>query len=102
MGLLSAGRREKFQVTRSNKLRQAAIANRHNGFENRRHGCEDVDVPEANHRPAFSDHEFIADNISFAIRMLAAVDFDNKGSLAAGKISEIWANWKLPNEFEAV
>ena len=34
--------------------------------------------------------------------MLAAVDFDNKGSLAAGKISEIWANWKLPNEFEAV
>jgi hypothetical protein len=59
-------------------------------------------IPEAQDAVAFTRETRIPLGVSFAFRVLAAVDLDNELPLAAYKISDERADCFLTNEFESV
>jgi len=73
-GLFRTLRRKKLEIASYNNFGQPAFADRYDGFKNCWHGCEDVNVPEASNRPAFSGHEFIANCVVHAVGILTAID----------------------------
>lgn len=102
MRAISEARPEEAEVTSRYGFGQSAFADGYDGFDNRWHGCEDVNIPETCDRPALCSHEFIANGVAPTIYMLATIDLDNQTSLPTGKIGEIGTDRKLPNEFETI
>jgi hypothetical protein len=60
-----------------------------------------VCAPKPDHRIAGTTHEFVAPSAIFTISVLASIEFDDEATIAANEISEIGADWKLPDKFVA-
>jgi len=86
------------EVKGHNALGEPVIECGENGFADGRAMFEDVRVPEAQDGIALATDKLVADFVSWAVSMLAAVDFNDKPPFAAGEVDEIGANRQLARE----
>lgn len=94
--------RPETQVWCIDKLDKSTLANCKDRIEDGGHGCQCIHVPEADDGPAFCPHEMVAAIVVFALRMLAAVEFDDEPLFAAGEVCIIWTYRILADELEAI
>jgi len=70
-----------------------------NCFKYARQVVQNVIVPESQDAIVVRSKPFVANGVALVIRMLSAVNFDNKASFATNKVDSVGANRFLPDEF---
>jgi hypothetical protein len=81
---------------------QPAFDRSKNRLEHRVAFFQNIDVPEAQHRPTLGDPELLAHPVAPAFGVMAAVHLNDKSAFPTRKVSKIGANIQLAYEFVAI